>query len=626
MADTQPQVIQNGGQSRVQGFSYHGIEVPFFVNNNKKWISGIVENTTCGDIIKALLAAEGRLAGLKSEDELDRFVMVEQWRKVERPLKKDAYLLKIWQAWGKDAAEVQFILKRKAGRGNKVKRSDSNSQKKVRRTNSKLIKKLEAWEQKTSGLAASETSDGDSVCGMQGNIKALLKIIISQRETIQTQLGTLKAKDLYLKTLDKSLSCTDGREYVLRNYLEQIPEHVEENLEESQDSGCGSGNDTQDSCNEALTTDHTMGLVVNENSVKGNKDIGEISCSDNSVDKMEKLFEKLYFLNKKLEVQEDDIFRLTIQMDSMLQVQNSGTSGESFLSQEQEHILHSELSHAQEELDNMAKLNNRLGSEIKRNELALSNMMNNYDGRRQFAKRLEHEEQEVINDPSGRKGGKLVGAVVTPSVPDNQLNRIVEEETDWELVGDEVDTDCDNDSESCDEEIKARLIGRRIGSNETFPVLAPPEQFQNCLSPSAQYDNVCGGDMSQYHKSNTHLRAQYDATPRMGGVQSPAYSHTDDSISSNMTSSTAGTEKSVRFSNRDMILSTPEPKPASHHMSWPSGSTPNRTEGYEKDIFLYPAIKVKSILKSETPYTKYNSPIVPDVTSFLLDKEDGTLV
>ena len=40
-------------------------------------------------------------------------------------------------------------------------------------------------------------------------------------------LLTIQAKDMYLKTLDKSLSCSDGREYVLRNYLEQIPEHAE---------------------------------------------------------------------------------------------------------------------------------------------------------------------------------------------------------------------------------------------------------------------------------------------------------------------------------------------------------------------------------------------------------------
>lgn len=37
----------------------------------------------------------------------------------------------------------------------------------------------------------------------------------------------------------------------------------------------------------------------------------------------------------------------------------------------------------------MAKLNSRLGYEIKRNELALTNMMKNYDGRQLFAKRLE---------------------------------------------------------------------------------------------------------------------------------------------------------------------------------------------------------------------------------------------
>ena len=56
---------------------------------------------------------------------------------------------------------------------------------------------------------------------------------------------------------------------------------------------------------------------------------------------------------------------------------------------EAEGVIHTELKIAQDELDTMAKLNSRLGYEIKRNELALSNMMKNYDGRQQFAKRLE---------------------------------------------------------------------------------------------------------------------------------------------------------------------------------------------------------------------------------------------
>ena len=122
-------------------------------------------------IMKALLAAEGRLKGI-NEEQLDKFVMVERWRKVgkietmmkivmpvyckygrgcrkyaslacfdphcwvfakfakfhrhcffcrfykyvllqvERPLKRESCLLKIWQAWGPEAQDVQFILKR----------------------------------------------------------------------------------------------------------------------------------------------------------------------------------------------------------------------------------------------------------------------------------------------------------------------------------------------------------------------------------------------------------------------------------------------------------------------------------------------------------------------------------
>ena len=35
------------------------------------------------------------------------------------------------------------------------------------------------------------------------SFQSLLKIIITQRETIQQQLQNLKAKDFYLKTLDR---------------------------------------------------------------------------------------------------------------------------------------------------------------------------------------------------------------------------------------------------------------------------------------------------------------------------------------------------------------------------------------------------------------------------------------
>ena len=60
----------------------------------------------------------------------------------------------------------------------------------------------------------------------------------------------------------------------------------------------------QDSCNEANTPDHTAEtcLVVNENPVEKND-------GDHNLDMLSDLFEKLFHLNKKLEEQEDDIFR-----------------------------------------------------------------------------------------------------------------------------------------------------------------------------------------------------------------------------------------------------------------------------------------------------------------------------
>ena len=145
------------------GYEAGGIEVPFLVNNNQKWISGIVEQTTCADIIKALLAAEGRLKGI-NEDQLEKFVLVERWRRVERPLKKESGLLKIWQAWGPEAKDVQFILKRVSSK--KVSRPRT----KVKRTNSKLIKQLTELEQKHPKYAGSD-SESETVTHMQDNIQ-----------------------------------------------------------------------------------------------------------------------------------------------------------------------------------------------------------------------------------------------------------------------------------------------------------------------------------------------------------------------------------------------------------------------------------------------------------------------
>jgi len=315
------------------------------------------------------------------------------------------------------------------------------------------------------------------------------------------------------------------------------------------------------------------------------------------------LFEKLFHLNQKLEVQEDDIFRLTLQMEAMLQARNSG---EPCLTEEQESILHTELQVAQEELDTMAKLNSRLGYEIKRNELALTNMMKNYDGRQQFARRLEQDVTRAEVGTCTTTQQPSITPLSSPSTssssPHQGLNRI-EEETDWE-----EGCESEEDEESDDEEL--RVHGHCVsGGDLPFPVLAPPEQFQNCLSPSATYESGC-------------MRV---------AVASPAYSNSNDSVSSALSSSTA-TEKSVRFSDRDQILSTPEPR-----QSGPAWLPQvHRAESHRSLEAGHGGVRVKSILKPEhqTCTKNYVGGVAPrgvggqqhEVTSFLLDTEDGTLV
>ena len=92
-------------------------------------------------------------------------------------MKRDSCLLKIWQAWGAEARDVQFILKRVS-----TKEKGRRQGAKVKRTNSKLIKQLADFEK---SKVAEVEAGSEEVQHMQGNIQALLKIIISQRETIQ---------------------------------------------------------------------------------------------------------------------------------------------------------------------------------------------------------------------------------------------------------------------------------------------------------------------------------------------------------------------------------------------------------------------------------------------------------
>ena len=94
-------------------------EIPFWIHDRPKWVSGISKQTTCQDILLALVKAEKKN---KTKDEADddvaskeisrQLALVEQWRGVERPLANSSRILKLWQAWGEERKEVKFVVKR----------------------------------------------------------------------------------------------------------------------------------------------------------------------------------------------------------------------------------------------------------------------------------------------------------------------------------------------------------------------------------------------------------------------------------------------------------------------------------------------------------------------------------
>ena len=85
-------------------------EIPIWVYDRPKWVSGITPATTCQDILGSLATAQS--GSLIHPEDLKHLILTEKWRDVEKPLAKDSKILKIWSAWGDEQKFVKFIVKR----------------------------------------------------------------------------------------------------------------------------------------------------------------------------------------------------------------------------------------------------------------------------------------------------------------------------------------------------------------------------------------------------------------------------------------------------------------------------------------------------------------------------------
>jgi Ras association domain-containing protein 9/10 len=92
-------------------------EIPVWIKGEQRWISGVTDQTTCLDLIEALLMDEGVIKPTSDSNnnhgtnlyptKVNDYIIAERWRRVEQVLDPRTKILKIWTAWGAEQAEVR---------------------------------------------------------------------------------------------------------------------------------------------------------------------------------------------------------------------------------------------------------------------------------------------------------------------------------------------------------------------------------------------------------------------------------------------------------------------------------------------------------------------------------------
>lgn len=100
-----------------EDFEDNSNEIPVWVRGEQRWISGLCEETTCVQLVEALLRDDGLIEddddqhnapnhSTHRDELLSQYVISEQWRRVEQILDANTKVLSIWTAWGSAQSEV----------------------------------------------------------------------------------------------------------------------------------------------------------------------------------------------------------------------------------------------------------------------------------------------------------------------------------------------------------------------------------------------------------------------------------------------------------------------------------------------------------------------------------------
>lgn len=314
-----------------------GEELPVWVRGEQRWVSGIVEDTTCKHVVEVLLQDEknrGRHLGNS-----EQYHVTERWRGVEQPLDENAKILEIWTAWGPAHSEIKLTLRRiKSDRNNTKdiceKKGDNRgggggSSRRLRHKHHAETGSVR------SDRSAFRTVHPKRITALQNekqpsSTEELLKLVLAQGEVIRKQLKKLRHSENQIGFLEEKTHRArvrkHGSNYLLETYLKGLADAVDPVTTETciaTDKNSDSGvvtegdsdqqkqNQSAESSFERFSSSPSPSPSSANDFAKDLKDDDTSSTvSEATVRAQLDLFDKLAKLNKRLLKQEETLVRL----------------------------------------------------------------------------------------------------------------------------------------------------------------------------------------------------------------------------------------------------------------------------------------------------------------------------
>ncbi|XP_058116555.1 ras association domain-containing protein 10 [Anopheles ziemanni] len=301
-------------------------EIPVWIKGEQRWVSGVTDDTTCGDLIEVLVQQEQQpgssSAGPAAPTEVKDYCITERWRQVEQVLDNETKIWQIWSAWGKAQPEVKFILRRvdgshgpSAGAGGAgattttstaahgahgERDRDSGRGSPTGSINSAIVRRKRHRAQKSTfaWMTHGQTIHPKS---SKTSIERLMKLILEQGDIIQQQLSKLRDREMQISTIEEERHRVrereHGKNYLLETYLKGLAEAADTDPN-AIDSGITS---------EATTTaSPEMDFAPDHDSDQATAPHGDGSTVKEQI----KLLEKIVSLNKQIVREEETAVKL----------------------------------------------------------------------------------------------------------------------------------------------------------------------------------------------------------------------------------------------------------------------------------------------------------------------------